>query len=160
MRSFRYVATAAWLLGAAYAWSARSLWNPGRAPSPLEPAHETYYVVSHLHYAVSMTTAFLAFAGIYFVLERVGARVRRWLAALHFGATFIGVNIIFLPVLVARFAGAPTRNMDISSSYDLFNRISLAGYFLIWVGLAAFLALLIDALWRRFRPSQPLASAP
>jgi cytochrome c oxidase subunit 1 len=162
MRSIRFEFRLAtfWLLGALYLGGAQWLFSMNRPTTPALSAYDSFYVIAHFHYVLTLIAAFLLFAAIYFVLESVAhLPIRRSLAAAHFGATIIGVSLIFLPMQVLRLTVVSGRGGDLASSFKLANNVSSAGYLLTLFGLALFLALLIDALWRRFGPSQPLLGA-
>jgi heme/copper-type cytochrome/quinol oxidase subunit 1 len=113
---------------------------------PTPGDHDTYYVVNHIHLLVLAAIAFAVFAGVYRGLEagRRG-RHRRMLGAWHFGLTFVGVNLIFLPqhvVVLAPQWGRP------AGGFALLNGVSAGGYLLALAGLAFFAAALLDALRR------------
>jgi cytochrome c oxidase subunit I len=147
--------TSLWLLGALYAAGAQWLVSANQPASPASNSAMTYFVLAQTHYSVSLTVAFLAFAAIYFVLERVARlRIRRWLGQAHFWAMFIGVNLIMLPALLARFEGLRSPDGDLATTFERYDAISLAGYVATLAGVVVFAVLLIDALLRRFRPSQ------
>src|SRR5947209_10699865 len=61
--------------------------------------HDTYYVVAHFHYVLSMGAVFALFAGVYYWMHKiVGGRYIEELGRIHFWLTFIGVNITFFPM--------------------------------------------------------------
>src|SRR4051812_33974514 len=61
--------------------------------------HDTYYVVAHFHYVLSMGAVFALFSGIYYWLYKiVGVRYIEERGQIHFWLTFIGVNITFFPM--------------------------------------------------------------
>src|SRR6201991_2384455 len=60
--------------------------------------HNTYYVIAHFHYVLSLGAVFGIFAGFYYWFEKIfGVKYREWLGATHFWITFVGVNLIFFP---------------------------------------------------------------
>ena len=61
--------------------------------------HDTYYVVAHFHYVLSMGAVFAAFSGFYYWVGKVlGLRYSGFLGTLHFWAFFVGVNLAFFPM--------------------------------------------------------------
>jgi len=85
------------------------------------PLHDTYYVVGHFHYVVAPGTLFALFAGIYYWFPKVtGREMNATLGRLHFWASLIGMNGIFLPMFIQGLAGLNRRLYDGGRSYEMF----------------------------------------
>ena len=68
--------------------------------------HDTYYVVGHFHYTMSMGAMFGMFAGFYYWIGKMsGRQYPETLGKLHFWVTFIGVNLLFFPMHFSGLAG-------------------------------------------------------
>lgn len=112
--------------------------------------HDTYYVVAHFHYVLSMGAVFALFAGFYYWLERfMNVRYNEFLAQAHFWCTFVGVNITFFPMHFLGLAGMPRRIPDYPDAYIFWNKVSSVGSLISVVGLVIFLVVLYQALSAR-----------
>jgi cytochrome c oxidase subunit 1 len=112
--------------------------------------HDTYYVVAHFHYVLSLGAVFAIFAGWYYWFAKMtGYEYSEFWGQLHFWITFVGVNVIFFPQHFLGLAGMPRRYIDYPDAYAGWNLISTYGYFITIAGVVVFLIGLLDAFMRR-----------
>ena len=115
--------------------------------------HDTYYVVAHFHYVLSMGAVFGIFCGFYYWFGKMsGYLYNKWLAAAHFWLFFIGVNVIFFPQHFLGLNSMPRRYIDYPAEFELWNQVSSAGALITLAGVAAFFVMLIEAFIRK-RPA-------
>ena len=90
--------------------------------------HDTYYVVAHFHYVLSMGAVFAMFAGWYYWIEKIiGYSYPEFLGQLHFWMFFAGVNITFFPMHFLGLAGFPRRVPDYPDAFVLWNKVASFG---------------------------------
>lgn len=107
--------------------------------------HDTYYVVAHFHYVLSMGAVFALFAGFYYWLTKLtGIYYNELLAKLHFWVFFIGVNLTFMPMHFLGFAGMPRRIPDYPSLYAGWNMVASFGSMVSIFSLVFFFLMLIN----------------
>ena len=112
--------------------------------------HNTYYVVAHFHYVLSMGAVFSIFAGFYYWFEKMwGVKYNEFLAVVHFWITFIGVNLIFFPQHFLGLQGMPRHYVDYPVAFAKWNYVSSIGYAVTLVGVGVFLLILAEAVVRR-----------
>ena len=111
--------------------------------------HDTYYVVAHFHYVMSLGALFGIFAGFYYWSGKMWGRAyNETLGKIHFWLTFIGVNVTFFPLHFAGLAGMPRRVPDYPDAFAGWNMVSSLGSYISGVGLIVFLYLLFDMAFR------------
>jgi cytochrome c oxidase subunit 1 len=109
--------------------------------------HDTYYVVAHFHYVLSMGAVFAIFSGVYFWVGKiVGLSFSNTLGYIHFILTFFGVNLTFFPMHFLGLAGMPRRIPDYPDAFMPWNVIQSFGSLLTLVGLIVFFFAFIQAL--------------
>ncbi|WP_297733482.1 cytochrome c oxidase subunit I [uncultured Maricaulis sp.] len=112
--------------------------------------HDTYYVVAHFHYVLSLGAVFAIFAGWYYWFEKIfGVKYNSFLARAQFFFFFIGANVIFFPQHFLGLNGMPRRYVDYPDAFEFWNAVSSWGYVIMLVGMVLFFAVLIDAMIRR-----------
>jgi cytochrome c oxidase subunit 1 len=117
-----------------------------------QSVHDTYYVVAHFHYVLSLGAIFSIFAGFFYWFEKIfGVKYNEFLGRLHFTIFFIGTNIIFFPQHFLGLQGMPRRYVDYPQGFAFWNKVSSIGYAIMACGMVVFFALLAEAIVRRRR---------
>lgn len=108
--------------------------------------HDTYYVIAHFHYVLSMGAVFSLFGGLYYWFETITGKIYSdFLGKLHFWLFFFGVNLTFFPMHFLGVAGMPRRIPDYPDAFYMFNFIASWGSSLSFLSLIVFFFLLLDA---------------
>ncbi|MEO1029279.1 MAG: cytochrome c oxidase subunit I [Pseudomonadota bacterium] len=112
--------------------------------------HDTYYVVAHFHYVLSLGAVFALFAGWYYWYEKMfGVKYNKLLAQAHFWLMFIGSNVIFFPQHFLGLNGMPRRYIDYPEAYSLWHNVSSWGYIISLVATLIFFVGLVESMIRQ-----------
>ncbi|MFM9978459.1 MAG: cytochrome c oxidase subunit I [Sphingomonadaceae bacterium] len=109
--------------------------------------HDTYYVVAHFHYVLSLGAVFGLFAGFYYWFSKMSGReYNELLGQVHFWTFFVGVNILFFPMHFLGAQGMPRRIPDYPDAYAYWNDIASYGYLIMAASMVVFFVNLFVSL--------------
>jgi cytochrome c oxidase subunit 1 len=110
--------------------------------------HDTYYVVAHFHYVLSLGAVFSLFAGFYYWFPKMSGRMySEVLGQLHFWVFFVGVNVLFFPMHFLGLDGMPRRIPDYPDAFAHYNHVASIGYMIMVVGMLFFF---VNVIWSLF----------
>jgi cytochrome c oxidase subunit I+III len=105
-------------------------------------AHDSYFIVAHLHYVLIGGVAFPIFAGVYYWFPKftgrmLNERLGRW----NFWLLFVGVNVAFFPMHIVGLLGMPRRvyTYPDGMGWGIYNLISTVGVLIIVPGIVVFM---------------------
>jgi len=108
--------------------------------------HNTYYVVAHFHYVLSLGAVFGLFAGFYYWFSKMtGCEYSEKLGQLHFWVTFVGVNLTFFPMHFLGLAGMPRRYVDYPDAFAGWNLVASIGSWISVIGVVIFFVTIFEA---------------
>ena len=110
--------------------------------------HNTYYVVAHFHYVLSLGAVFGLFAGFYYWIGKMcGRQYNETFGKIHFWTTFIGVNVTFFPMHFLGLAGMPRRISDYPDAYAGWNMVASIGSFISFGSTLFFVFIIFHTLY-------------
>jgi cytochrome c oxidase subunit 1 len=116
--------------------------------------HNTYYVVAHFHYVLSLGAVFGIFAGFYFWIGKMsGRQYPEFWGKVHFWMTFVGVNLTFFPMHFLGLQGMPRRYPDYPDAFWGWNMLASIGSYISFASAFVF----FYVLWLTFRSKEQVA---
>nr|WKY96610.1 cytochrome c oxidase subunit 1 [Longicollum sp. (in: thorny-headed worms)] len=139
-----------WVLGFILMFVIGGLTGVMLANSSLDSVfHDTYFVVAHFHYVLSMGVVFSLFLGLNTWLPlMLGVSFSEVWLKIHFLLVFVGVNVTFMPQFVLGFLGMPRRYTDFPESYEWWNVLSSVGSLMSLVSVVVYMGILYSAFSR------------
>ena len=110
--------------------------------------HNTYYVVAHFHYVLSLGSVFGIFAGFYYWIGKIsGRQYNETFGKIHFWTTFIGVNLTFFPMHFLGLAGHAATDRRLSRQrFAGWNFVSSIGAYIAFASTVFFVFVVLHTL--------------
>ncbi|GJE10436.1 MULTISPECIES: cytochrome c oxidase subunit I [Methylobacterium] len=156
--SIRFTAAMHWAVGFIFLFTVGGVTGVVLANSAVDKyLHDTYYVVAHFHYVLSLGAVFIIFAGIYYWFPKMtGHIIPEWAGKLHFWLAFIGANVLFFPMHFLGLAGMPRRYADYPDAFAQWHKVSTYGGHIFGLGMFVFVIGVVLA----FRSKERAADNP
>ena len=146
-----------WAFGFLFLFTVGGVTGVVVSQAPLDRVyHDTYYVVAHFHYVMSLGAVFAIFAGVYYWIGKMsGRQYPEWAGKLHFWMMFIGSNLIFFPQHFLVRQGMPRRYIDYPVDFAYWNNISSIGAYISFASFLLFIGIVFYTLYAGRRVGVP-----
>ena len=146
--SLRFTTPMIWAIGFIFLFTVGGVTGVVLANAGVDHSmHDTYYVVAHFHYVLSLGAVFAIFAGFYYWFPKMSGRMlSEFWGKVHFWVTFVGVNVTFFPMHFVGLAGMPRRIQDYPDAYAGWNMVASYGSYISAFGVLIFLCIVFKAL--------------
>jgi cytochrome c oxidase subunit 1 len=146
--SIRFDTPMLWAIGFIFLFTVGGVTGVVLANAGVDNAmHDTYYVVAHFHYVLSLGAVFSIFGGFYYWIGKMsGRQYPEWAGKVHFWLSFVGANLTFFPQHFLGLAGMPRRYPDYPDAYAGWNEISTIGAYLGALGAIWFVGVVLYTL--------------
>src|SRR6201747_975094 len=146
--SIRFSAAMHWAVGFIFLFTVGGVTGVVLANAGIDRyMHDTYYVVAHFHYVLSLGAVFMIFGGIYYWFPKMTGRIiPEKIGILHFWIAFIGSNLLFFPMHFLGLAGMPRRYADYPDAFAGWNMIASIGSYISFASTLFFVYIVINTL--------------
>lgn len=138
--SIRFTAPMVWAIGFIFLFTVGGVTGVVLANAGIDrELHNTYYVIAHFHYVLSLGAVFGIFAAWYYWFPKMfGYVVPDWIGKLHFWLAFIGANVLFFPMHFLGLAGMPRHYVDYPDAYHGWHLVASMGSYIFAFSLLVF----------------------
>lgn len=145
-----------WAFGFLFLFTVGGVTGVVISQAPLDRVyHDTYYIVAHFHYVMSLGAVFAIFAAVYYWIGKMsGRQYPEWAGKVHFFAMFIGSNMIFFPQHFLGQQGMPRRYIDYPEAFALWNNVSSIGAYISFASFLWFIGVVFYTLFAGQRVTQ------
>jgi cytochrome c oxidase subunit 1 len=149
--SIRFTAPMVWAIGFIFLFTVGGVTGVVLANAGADRVlHDTYYVVAHFHYVLSLGAVFAIFAAWYYWFPKItGYKISDAAGNVHFAFAFIGANVLFFPQHFLGLAGMPRRYVDYPDAFAGWNYVSSIGSYIFAAGMLVFFYACIMAFVRK-----------
>ncbi len=146
-----------WAFGFLFLFTVGGVTGVVLSQAPLDRVyHDTYYVVAHFHYVMSLGAVFAIFAGVYYWIGKMsGRQYPEWAGKLHFWMMFLGSNLIFFPQHFLGRQGMPRRYIDYPVEFAHWNYYSSIGAYISFASFLLFIGIVFYTLFAGKRVNVP-----
>jgi cytochrome c oxidase subunit 1 len=146
--SIRFTVPMLWAMGFIFLFTVGGVTGVVLANAGVDMAlHNTYYVIAHFHYVLSLGAVFALFGGFYYWIGKMSGReYNETFGKIHFWTTFIGVNLTFFPMHFLGLAGMPRRIAEYPDAFAGWNYVASIGGFIGFASTLWFIFVVIHTL--------------